>query len=85
MGEDGLAGLAEEAFCFFLGAFGAGEAVAVGAFYLVFGHPAGLVLVPVGDDGCLLVLVLLRGAVDVVRGHRAGGDVADQDARCAVG
>lgn len=27
----------------------------------------------------------LRCAVDVVRGHRAGGDVADQDARCAVG
>ncbi|MFJ2915632.1 hypothetical protein ACIO8F_41130 [Streptomyces sp. NPDC087228] len=85
LGEDCFAGLIEQALDFLLGAFGAGEAVAVGAFYLTFGHPGGVVLVPVGDDGSLLFLVLLRGAVDVVRGHRAGGDVDDQDTRGAVG
>lgn len=68
-----------------VGLRGAGEAVAVGAFELVLGHPRGVVAVAVGGDGGLLVLVAGGGAVDQVRGHGAGRDVGYQHAAGAVG
>ncbi|MFF7350708.1 MULTISPECIES: hypothetical protein [Streptomyces] len=77
--------MGEEPVGLVLGVLGAGEAVPVGAFDLVLGHPGGVVGVPVGDDGGLLVLVLGGGSVDVVGGHGAGRDVDDQEADGAVG
>lgn len=64
---------------------GTGETVAVGALDLVLGHPRGVVSAAVGHRERLLLLVLVRPAVDEMRGHLAGRDVDDQKSRRAVG
>ncbi|CAM5380288.1 hypothetical protein SHIRM173S_09239 [Streptomyces hirsutus] len=85
LGGHHLAGVVEEMLECVVGVLGAGEAVAVGAFELAFGHPGGVVAVAVGGDGGLLVLVPGGGAVDEVGGRGAGRDIGDQDAGGAVG